>query len=89
MTGPAISASATAPAETIRSGRLTVAGDILRSRRRISELSAQLRAETQQLASLTAIAEIVGVTEVQSEKEPDVIDESARSLSTEPRQVAA
>lgn len=74
MTAPAIPA-----AETIRTGRATVAGDISRSRRRIAELSAQLRAETQQLANLTAIAEIVGVTAVEAEDFANVVVDASVS----------
>ena len=61
-------------AETIRNSRAQVARDIVRSRARITELSATLRAEVGQLASLQLIAEVVGVTDVQVERQPDVID---------------
>lgn len=69
MTSPAIPS-----AETIRTARASVATDIARSRRRVSELSALLRAEAAQLANLQAIAEVVGVTDVASDKAPDVVD---------------
>lgn len=95
MTIPPIAAVPTA--ETIRSSRLTVAQDIARSRRRIAELSAGLRQETQQLANLTAIAEVVGVTDVQNERAADVVDAGVGGATgievmpdkPEPRQVAA
>ncbi|MBW7935546.1 MAG: hypothetical protein H3C62_18450, partial [Gemmatimonadaceae bacterium] len=76
MTAPAVPAT-----ETIRAARATVAADITRSRRRIADLSAQLRAETQQLANLTAIAEVVGVTAVDVEGESNVVvDPSASAV---------
>jgi hypothetical protein len=79
VTAPAVPA-----AETVRAARTTVAVDITKSRRRIAELSAQLRAETQQLANLTAMAEIVGVTAVDSESAPDVIDAAVGKAEAPP-----
>ena len=61
-------------AETIRASRAQVARDIVRSRARITDLSASLRAEVAQLSNLQLIAEVVGVTDVQIERVPDVID---------------
>ncbi|MFA6165361.1 MAG: hypothetical protein WC700_02010 [Gemmatimonadaceae bacterium] len=67
--------------DTIRTARANVAGDIARSRRRISELSAQLRAESTQLANLQAIAEIVGVTAVEAEDFSNVVVDASVSPS--------
>jgi hypothetical protein len=78
MTAPAVPA-----AETIRTSRATVATDISRSRRRIVELSAQLRAETQQLANLETIAQVVGVTAVDVEAAPDVVDAGVQPTAPE------
>lgn len=77
MTAPAVPS-----AETVRSARSSVATDIARSRRRIAEISAQLRAETMQLANLTAIAEIVGVTAVEAEDTNVVVDPSVSAVAT-------
>jgi len=66
-------------ADTIRKVRADVAGDIVRSRRRIVELGALLRAESAQLANLQAMAEIVGVTDVATERAPDVVDAAVES----------
>lgn len=79
MTAPAVPAT-----ETIRTARANVAGDIARSRRRISELSAQLRAESAQLGTLQAIAEVVGVTDVATERAPDLIDASVEGADSAP-----
>lgn len=87
MTAPAVPAS-----DTIRQARGSVASDITRARRRVAELSAQLRAEALQLASLQAIAEVVGITDVAPERTPDLVDadvEGAKGPETpEPRQLA-
>ncbi len=79
MTAPAVPAT-----ETIRTARANVAGDIARSRRRISELSAQLRAESTQLANLLVIGEVVGVTDVASDRAPDLVDAGVESADATP-----
>jgi hypothetical protein len=76
MTGPAPSVTGTAAAATVRDARVNVAADILKSRQRISKISAELRAETAQLSQLLAIAEVVGVTDVEVSRAPDVVDAS-------------
>lgn len=71
MTAPA---PLPATAESIRFVRNSVARDIATSRRRIAELSQQLRTERATLAVLEGMAESVGVVEVSTERQADVTD---------------
>lgn len=74
MTSPALLPPVGISADSIRYVRNTVARDIAASRRRIGELSAQLRAERGTLASLEGMAELVNVTDVSTERTADVVD---------------
>ncbi len=81
MTGPA---TLPATAESIRFVRNSVARDIATSRRRIAELSQQLRTERATLAGLECMAEIVGITEVSTERQADITDAGVQSAEKVP-----
>ena len=60
-------------AQTIWVRRAEVGNDIAKSRLRLAKISGDRRAEAQQLATLMAIGEILGITDVEA-KTPDVVD---------------
>jgi hypothetical protein len=73
MTVPMSNPNGSTTAQTIRTARAEAANDIAKSRLRLAAHSAVFRAEAVQLATLMAIGELIGVTDVEA-KQPDVVD---------------
>jgi hypothetical protein len=64
---------------TIRDARRNVAGDLAKSKTRIDELIASLKAEVRTFAELTAIAQVAGITDVTLPSTADVVDAAVGS----------
>lgn len=79
MSAPVAAVPPAAGASTIRSARATIAEDLAKSRRKMRDLSAQLRGVAAEHAMLLVIADAVGITEVDVGTAADVIDPGVSS----------
>lgn len=66
--------------QTIRDTRQNVAGDLAKSKTRIEELIASLKAEVRTFGDLLAMGAIAGITEVDLGSVADLIDPAVKQV---------